>query len=160
MGARRWTRRITVVATSRLDLCILIVRKCHFSWYKSKDHLQISGSNHWSHKRVRDKMEQSPAQFLALPLICMMAILLPHTAEQLGVIVSPIELVAQSGSNVIAASADDHSTLGSALLLGSDGTGDVAALSPQPASLSSSMPSSVRQSRKVPKPPPFPPPPL
>lgn len=98
-------------------------------------------------------MEQSPTQFSALQLICMMAI-----AEHLGVIVSPTELVAQSGSNVIAAAANDHSTLGSAILLGPDGTEDAAAPPPPPAISASSMPSSVHQSRGVPKPPPFPPP--
>lgn len=87
-----------------------------------------------------------------------MAIILRAVAKQLGVIVSPIELVAQSGSNVIAAAANYHSTLGSVILLGPDGTEDAAAPPPPPAISAPSMPSSGHQSRAVAKPPPFPPP--
>ena len=99
-------------------------------------------------------MEQPPTQFSALQLICMMAIILRAVAKQLGVIVSPIELVAQSGSNVIAATANYHSVI----LLGPDGTEDAAAPPPPPAIWAPSMPSSGEQSRAVAKPPPFPPP--
>ena len=83
---------------------------------------------------------------------------------------SPIELVAQSGDNVIAASADDHSTLGGALLLGSDESGDEAAKgktgkgrkgkggTKDPTQSKSSSSTSVHQPVMVPKAPSYPPP--
>lgn len=62
-------------------------------------------------------MEKSTENFSAMQLIFMIIILLRQVADRLGVIISPVELLSEAANGgFLAASANDWSTLGSALL--------------------------------------------